>query len=346
MSAGEEPSVIDPGETLVAAGTKVTATLTLNAAEGQTLALQRITGQSPDGSWAMLPVEVNTAQPAAVSEGKTIEFTMPASEVILTYTISSKANIKDKPTADSPTEEPVEVPEIAWPGISPEKPVLVITHQIDEKKLELLSQQLQLLPVAGKEEGTVTKLVDISLQLENGERVQPGSPVTVTYPYPQGTDARWNFCIVHQISDAGQAISYETIYPESLHIGLRFQVSSFSPFAILYTPPFLPEGTDEPVRVESISLDRTSLTLRTDGSDRLSVTFTPADATDKRVVWSSDNESVLTVSDDGMLTAVSPGNVLVTARSVNGGFQATCRITVESASNPDPDPDPGLDPDP
>ena len=78
----------------------------------------------------------------------------------------------------------------------------------------------------------------------------------------------------------------------------------------------------------------------------MKVTFNPSDATDRRVVWTSDNEAVLTVSADGVLTPLKAGNARVTARSANGGFQATCQVTVTSGSSPDPDPDPSPDPDP
>jgi hypothetical protein len=346
---GNNPSAIKPGETAVQMGSKVTATLTLQPKDGQTLTLQRITGQSPDGSWVMVPVVASPA-PTPVQSGNssTIEFTMPASEVILTYTISSSADIKEEPTPDGPDEDPVEVPEIAWPNKPNQDPVLVITHEIEEDNLALLNTHLQQLPGVDEEEGTMTELVDISLQLGDGTRVQPDGSVTVTYPYPQGTDASWNFCIVHQISDdEQQQLSYETIYPESLHIGLRFKVSSFSPFAIIYTPPLLPEEGTDPVRVVGISLNKTALTLSINKKDeQLKVTFNPSDATDRRVVWTSDNEAVLTVSADGVLTPLKAGNARVTARSANGGFQATCQVTVTSGSSPDPDPDPSPDPDP
>lgn len=55
---------------------------------------------------------------------------------------------------------------------------------------------------------------------------------------------------------------------------------------------------------------------------------------------------MLTVSTDGTLRAVSTGTALVTARSMNGGFQATCRVTVKNNSIPEPDPEPTPDPDP
>lgn len=339
-----EGETLEAGNALVDAGVEVTATLTLKPEVGQTLTLVRITGQSPDGSWVMMPVELPVSK--ATEENTSIQFTMPASEVILTYTISASGEITTKPTEDSDDKDPVKVPEVAWPNNpgTPQEPVLVITREIEDNKLELLNKELQQLPVATEEEGAIIELVDISLQVD-GKRVQPGSPVTVTYPYPQGTNADWNFSIVHQISDKGGDIEYETIYPQSLHIGLRFEVSSFSPFAIIYTPPVVPESGPF-IPVKGISLDKTTLTLRTGNSESLQVTFDPETSTDQRIVWSSDNESVLAVSEEGVVTAKAAGSAVVTARSKNGGFTATCRVTVTSGSAPGPDPGPAPDPDP
>lgn len=347
LSIEGNKSAIIPGTTIVAPGSKVKATLNLTSTDEQKLTLERITGKSPDGSWVMVPTEVKAMQSSVDPADKTIEFTMPESEVILSYAIHTSAVIKTEPTEDTPDADPVEVPEVAWPNQPAGDPVLVITKQIEEDKLQLLSEQLQQHPALNENEGAITELVDISLQLETGERVQPNGAVTVTYPYPQGTDATWNFCLLHQISDKeGEAIKYETIYPKSLHIGLRFDVTSFSPFALIYTPPVLPEGVTQPVRVEGISLNKNSLTLGLNENEQLVVTFQPTDATDQRISWSSDNEQVLTVSTDGTLRAVSTGTALVTARSMNGGFQATCRVTVKDNSIPDPDPEPSPDPDP
>lgn len=82
------------------------------------------------------------------------------------------------------------------------------------------------------------------------------------------------------------------------------------------------------VAVTGITLNPTSVKLVIGKSEKLSATVTPADASDKKVVWSTDNTAVATVSD-GVVTAVAPGSATITAKSSDGGFTATCAVTVD-----------------
>lgn len=86
----------------------------------------------------------------------------------------------------------------------------------------------------------------------------------------------------------------------------------------------------EPVAVDGVSLDESSITLVVGGNQTLVATVTPADADDKSVTWSSSNSVVATVTD-GVVTAVSPGTATITVTTVDGGFTATCQVTVEAA---------------
>ena len=58
----------------------------------------------------------------------------------------------------------------------------------------------------------------------------------------------------------------------------------------------------------------------------LSVTYTPSNATTKSVTWTSDNNSIATVSN-GVVTAKSVGSAVITAKTSNGKT-ATCKVTV------------------
>ena len=79
--------------------------------------------------------------------------------------------------------------------------------------------------------------------------------------------------------------------------------------------------------VSGISLDITSASLKVNENITLTATVTPANATDKTVIWSSSNDGIATVKD-GVVTAVSLGTATVTAQS--GDKTATCEITVEA----------------
>ncbi len=73
------------------------------------------------------------------------------------------------------------------------------------------------------------------------------------------------------------------------------------------------EYAGSPVRPTSITLSRSSVSRLV--GDKLTLTYTiePADATDNTVTWKSLDPSVVTVSDDGVVTFVAPGRAVVEA---------------------------------
>ena len=80
--------------------------------------------------------------------------------------------------------------------------------------------------------------------------------------------------------------------------------------------------------VESISLDKTTLKIGIENtSEALNVIFTPANATNQKIIWSSNTETVATVNEKGEITAVAKGTATITATSANGKT-ATCNVTV------------------
>ena len=83
------------------------------------------------------------------------------------------------------------------------------------------------------------------------------------------------------------------------------------------------------VPVSSITLDKTSASLKAGETVTLTATVNPADATDKTVTWSSSDASVATVIN-GLVTAVKVGSATITAKA--GEKTATCSITVVPTS--------------
>lgn len=92
----------------------------------------------------------------------------------------------------------------------------------------------------------------------------------------------------------------------------------------------------EPVAVTGVSLNESSATIQTEGTLQLTATVTPSDATDKKVTWSSSNDSIAHVSSNGLVTAGSEaGNTTITVTTRDGGFTDTCDITVSGGSEPE-----------
>ena len=82
------------------------------------------------------------------------------------------------------------------------------------------------------------------------------------------------------------------------------------------------------VPVESITLDQASVSLEEGQTITLTATVKPDNATDKTVTWNSSNEEIATVNPHGVVTALQPGIVTVTAAI--GDKIATCTITVRA----------------
>ncbi|MDE6649482.1 MAG: Ig-like domain-containing protein [Muribaculaceae bacterium] len=68
-----------------------------------------------------------------------------------------------------------------------------------------------------------------------------------------------------------------------------------------------------------------SVTLKEKEIFQLIATISPENATDK-IVWSSSNDKVATVSEDGLVTGVSLGQATITATC--GYISATCTVVV------------------
>ena len=80
------------------------------------------------------------------------------------------------------------------------------------------------------------------------------------------------------------------------------------------------------IHVTSIKLNKSELWLDQNVSQKLIATVEPWNATDRSVTWSSSNENVATVEQDGYVTARSGGTAIITASA--DGKTATCTVNV------------------
>ena len=142
---------------------------------------------------------------------------------------------------------------------------------------------------------------DIGLKGEKGERGEPGAGLTET--------ARALLLMLFESAAYGNENMQATL--ESLKTEWNG------------------DGEVVIVPVNSVSLNKSALTLTEGKSETLTATVKPDNATSKTVSWSVSPADFATVSG-GVVTAVKAGACTVTATC--GGKSASCAVTVEAAS--------------
>ncbi len=83
--------------------------------------------------------------------------------------------------------------------------------------------------------------------------------------------------------------------------------------------------------VSAILLSKTTATLGGGFYEILTVTFTPAEATNRVIEWKSSNSSVAEVDASGKVIAVGEGTAVITATSMDGAKTARCTVTVSNS---------------
>ncbi len=138
-----------------------------------------------------------------------------------------------------------------------------------------------------------------------------------------------------QLFDVGEMCTYwsSTLYAKNPTGGAI--AGSVDAMAIRYAGlairPVL--GKYVPKSVKGVSLDRGTLTMVVGSTRQLSAKVEPADIKNPKLSWTSSDPGVATVAKDGTVTAVSVGTTTVTVKTVDGGFTATCAVTVISPSD-------------
>ena len=89
----------------------------------------------------------------------------------------------------------------------------------------------------------------------------------------------------------------------------------------------------EVVPATGVALDKTEATMKIGETLTLTATVTPDDATDKSVTWSSSDDKIATVDEDGTVTAVAEGEAVITVKTTDGGYTAECKVTVKDVAS-------------
>ncbi len=172
-----------------------------------------------------------------------------------------------------------------------------------------------------KEEGTVIQVDDIILE-PTELTVIIGETKTIKYSV-KPENAKVN--VIWSSDDTRIAVVDDFGTVTGIKIGetnIKATVGSKSVLTeIKVVPP--------PVTVESIFLNEQEITATENFT--LVASILPEDATNKNIIWSSNNETVATVNQEGEVTVLAEGEAIITAKTEDGGKEATCKVTVPPA---------------
>lgn len=88
------------------------------------------------------------------------------------------------------------------------------------------------------------------------------------------------------------------------------------------------EEENSPADLSGVALNKLELSLTIGDSETLTAVFTPSNAANKNVTWSSSSTAVATVDVGGKVTALKTGKTTITVNTEYGGYTATCLVTV------------------
>ena len=125
---------------------------------------------------------------------------------------------------------------------------------------------------------------------------------------------------------------------KTLHSFLAFALTMLVSFS------FVACGGDDPtneippassvVKVESVSINISSLNLTEGDSQTITVTISPANATNKKYTFSSSNPEVAIVDENGIITAIKAGEATISVTTTDGNKTAICKVTIEAKDIP------------
>lgn len=171
----------------------------------------------------------------------------------------------------------------------------------------------------------------------------PVTGITLSKNMVETTLSAGNYQLSYTITPEGEGVDTSVIWSSSNEDILTVDQNGFVTFVspgnatvICQTNDIGTDGNNllatcdffisEPVT--SVSLDFTDVTLKLGDTFRLTAEILPLNATDKSVTWISSNTSVVTVDENGLLTAVGTGSAAVLVQSNDSGITAMCNINV------------------
>lgn len=73
--------------------------------------------------------------------------------------------------------------------------------------------------------------------------------------------------------------------------------------------------------------------MKPQGAIKLTAVIDPVDADNKNVSWSSSNDTVASVDQNGNVTALAEGSATITVTTEDGGKTSKCEVDVTPTNN-------------
>lgn len=160
-----------------------------------------------------------------------------------------------------------------------------------------------------------TMIYDISLS-ENGNLVQPTQTVDVEIPAENYQNI--NDIAVYRLEEDGSLKNMNAICQDGM---LKFETEHFSIYVV-----GIP--TDE-IAVQQVSLEQSQITICPESTATLEAKVLPENATNQTLKWSSSDENIAAVDENGMISSIKEGDVKITVSSTDGSnIQEVCTVKV------------------
>lgn len=157
------------------------------------------------------------------------------------------------------------------------------------------------------------------------------APVSLQISMPSILNRGATMQAVANVQPLGTPVMWQSMMPSVASVSPTGQVTALSNGLTVITAQAQGRTVSAMVRVTTaatgIVLNRTTLTVPHGAVATLQATVQPTGATNTGVVWSTSRALIATVQN-GVVRGVIAGQVTITAQAVDGGWIATCLVTV------------------
>lgn len=191
-------------------------------------------------------------------------------------------------------------------------------------KRENLQSEKDILVVVDQEKGTVTLATH-----HTDYKIVVDAQAAMVY-INVITKQKTNYSAIYLSTEVDTVFSVKT----GAIMAVSAEGANVIPDAV-YNFTYNPEEGDKKVPISNIKLAFSTVNLDSSKKLQLIASIEPEEATERELIWTSDNESIAVVDHDGIVTAVSEGTAVITVSNVDGTVKASCVVTVKKVDTDD-----------